>query len=552
MGISMSKGTILVVEDESSDTEFAKQKYRDLAESLPQIVFELDADGTITYANRIAFEWFGYTPEDLANGLNVFEMLIPENREIARTNFQKALLGDNLPYSEYIAQRKDGSSFHCGIYSSLIIKDHQPIGLRGILIDITERKLAEEALRHAEAKYRSMFENSIDAIFQTTPSGLLLTANQAAADILGYQSPEELISAINGHTHNFLMAPSVWRELKQALEERGVVKKFEYQAYRKDGSAIWLSENAWAVRNPSGDILYYEGHAEDITEWKDAQKAREMIEMQWQQAHKMEAVGQLAAGIAHEINTPMQYVGDNVRFLLDAFNDLNKVINVYERLLEAARKASVDVKLIEEVTSELASSDIEYLRREISKAIDQTLEGVERVSRIVRAMKDFSHPGTTEKRATDIHKAIENTLIVCRNEWKYVAEVATDFDPDMPLVPCFPEDFNQVILNLVVNATHAIADILERQSGEKGTITVQTRRDRSMAEIRVTDTGGGIPEEARPRVFDPFFTTKEVGKGTGQGLPIAHSTVVGKHGGTLTFETETNRGTTFIIRLPLE
>jgi two-component system NtrC family sensor kinase len=530
----------------------SEERYRELAEALPLVVFEADVNGRIIYANRIAFKWFGYTPEDLESGLNVFEMLISADRDGARINFQKALLGNALLYFEYTARRKDGSCFHCSIHSSPIIRANNLIGLRGVLSDITERKLAEEALRQAEAKYRSMFENSIDAIFQITPWGKLLTANPAAANMLGYEFPEHLISQNKEHDCPLFMMPSSWQKLKQELDEKDSVKKYDFQARRKDGSTVWLSINAWAVRNSSGQTLYYEGHADDVTEWKRAQKEREIMEIQLYQARKLEAIGQLAAGIAHEINTPMQYVGDNLHFLLDAFNGLKSAIELHERLLGSAKNGSLDSKLISEAEAELAAFDIDYLKEEISDAIDQTLEGIERVSTIVGAMKDFSHPGTGEKRATDIHKAIENTLVVCRNEWKYVAEIVTDFDSNMPLVFCIPGDFNQAILNLVVNAAHAIADIVENRSGGKGTITVQTLCNRGFAEIRVTDTGGGIPEEARSKIFEPFFTTKEVGKGTGQGLAIAHSTIVRKHGGSLTFQTEMGHGTTFIIRLPLE
>jgi two-component system NtrC family sensor kinase len=530
----------------------SEERYRELAESLPLVVFEADINGKIKYANRLAFKWFGYTPEDLEKGLNVFEMLIPADRERARIDFQKALLGNNPPYSEYTARRRDGSSFHCSVNSSLIVRADQLIGLRGVISDITERKLAEEALLQAEAKYRSMFENSIDAVFQITPSGKLLTANQAAADMLGYEFPEDLISQNNEHDCPFFMTSGSWRELKRELDEKGSIRKYEFQARRKDGSTAWLSKNAWVVRNSIGQTLYYEGHADDVTEWKLAQKERKLMEIQLYQAHKLEAIGQLAAGIAHEINTPMQYVGDNLHFLLDAFNGLKSAIELHERLLGSAKSGSLDSNLISEAEAELAAFDIDYLKEEISKAIDQTLEGIERVSTIVGAMKDFSHPGTGEKKATDIHKAIENTLVVCRNEWKYVAEIVTDFDPNMPLVSCVPGDFNQVILNLVVNAAHAIADVVENRSGEKGTITVQTLSNGGFAEIRVTDTGGGIPKEARSKIFEPFFTTKQVGKGTGQGLAIAHSTIVRKHGGSLTFQTGIGRGTTFIIRLPLE
>jgi signal transduction histidine kinase len=176
-------------------------------------------------------------------------------------------------------------------------------------------------------------------------------------------------------------------------------------------------------------------------------------------------------------------------------------------------------------------------------------EGVNRVAGIVRAMKRFSHPGPAEKIPTDIHQAIESTILVSRNEWKYVADLTTDFEPGMPLVPCIAGEFNQVILNLIVNAAHAIADAI-KGSGGKGAIRIGTRNNGGFAEIRVSDTGSGIPEAIRSKVFDPFFTTKPVGKGTGQGLAIAHSVIVQKHRGTIRFETENGKGTTFVIQLP--
>ncbi|MBU0595079.1 histidine kinase, partial [Candidatus Bipolaricaulota bacterium] len=196
--------------------------------------------------------------------------------------------------------------------------------------------------------------------------------------------------------------------------------------------------------------------------------------------------------------------------------------------------------------------DLDFLKEEIPKAIAQSLEGVGRVAEIVRSMKEFSHPGGTEKQATDLNRAIEATITVARNEWKYVAEMAMDLDPDLPPVPCLAGDFNQVILNLIINAAHAIGDVVGENSGEKGTVTITTRQNGDWAEIRISDTGTGIPEENRSKIFDHFFTTKELGKGTGQGLAIAHAVITEKHSGTITVESEVGKGTTFIIRLPIE
>ncbi len=282
---------------------------------------------------------------------------------------------------------------------------------------------------------------------------------------------------------------------------------------------------------------------EDITE-------RKQLETQLGLAQKMESIGQLAAGIAHEINTPTQFVSDNLRFLTESFGDIQKVLTVYEQVIKSLPPDVIDRHLLTTMENTVAEADLEYVSEEIPKALQQSLDGSERVGKIVRAMKEFSHPGTTEKKPIDLNQAIESTITVARNEWKYVADVVTDFDPQLPVVPCLPGEFNQVILNLLINAAHAIEAAVGPEAEVKGTITVTTRMTESGAEIRVTDTGTGIPEAARKKLFDPFFTTKEVGKGTGQGLAIAHDVVVNKHGGTLTFESTVGVGTTFIIQLP--
>jgi PAS domain S-box-containing protein len=278
---------------------------------------------------------------------------------------------------------------------------------------------------------------------------------------------------------------------------------------------------------------------------------RKRMEADLAQSQKMESIGQLAAGIAHEINTPIQYVGDNARFLQDAFGQFDGLLESLEGLCRIAKDGNAAEGLVGRLETVIREADVEYLRDEIPKAVQQSLEGVDRVAHIVRAMKEFSHPNRGQKQPVDLNRAIETTLTISRNEWKYVADMQTDLDPALPPVPCLANDFNQVILNVVVNAAHAIAPVIGNGAQGKGTIAVSTRREGEWAEIRIRDTGTGIPAEIRQKIFDPFFTTKEVGKGTGQGLSIAHYIVVKKHGGTITFETETGRGTTFIIRLPL-
>ncbi|MFZ0136097.1 MAG: ATP-binding protein [Candidatus Sulfotelmatobacter sp.] len=410
--------------------------------------------------------------------------------------------------------------------------------------DITEREKVGDALREAERKYRGIFDNAIFGIFQTTPQGRFLSMNPATARIFGYDSPEEMIATTADISRQLYVDPKHRDQFTLMLETMGLVQKFECEVFRKDGGRIWVSVAARAVRN-NGIIDRYEGMCEDITESK-------LLRGQLLQAQKLESVGQLAAGIAHEINTPTQYIGDNVRFLKDAFQDLKSLVTKYDVLLAAATANTLSCENVAEVAAEVERVDAGYLLEEIPKAIEQTLEGVTRVSQLVSAMKEFSHPGTKEKTPLDLNHAIQSTITVARNEWKYVADVETEFDPSLPLVSCQPGEFNQVILNLIVNAAHAIAEVVGKNGSQKGKIKVQTRDCQEWVEIRIQDTGSGIPEKARARIFDPFFTTKKIGKGTGQGLAIARSVVVDKHDGSIHFETEEGKGTTFIIRLPYD
>lgn len=271
------------------------------------------------------------------------------------------------------------------------------------------------------------------------------------------------------------------------------------------------------------------------------------LRREMQEARRLAVIGELAAGIAHEINTPLQFIGDNTVFLDGEFRRLRDLLAACQ---EMGRTGACD-ELLERLRTLAEEADLDFLNEEIPRAIEQSLEGIDRVVAIVRAMKEFAHPGPECKTPTDLHHVITTTVTLARNEWKYVADVEMQFAPDLPKVPCLQRDLNQVILNLVINAAHAIGEIVSRDSGQKGRITIRTRFNEPWAEIRVEDTGCGIPAEIRDRIFDRFFTTKPAGRGTGQGLAIARSIVVDQHGGTIGVESEVGEGTAFIIRLPL-
>jgi signal transduction histidine kinase len=312
----------------------------------------------------------------------------------------------------------------------------------------------------------------------------------------------------------------------------------------------YLQEIPWEEEGPF--LLEERCLLDDISERLGTLMERKQIERELAQAHRLEAVGQLAAGIVHEINTPTQFVGDNTRFLRDAFTDINVLFDKLHQLLQEAKNGPNTSDLLTDIENCLCNANTQYLRKEIPLAIEQSLDGMERVSNIVQSMKEYSHPGTGKKQAIDLNRALESMLTIARNEWKYVAELQLDLAPDLPPVTCLPGDINQVFLNLIVNAAHAIEAKLGKNPRQKGTLAVRTRRDGDNIIIQIQDNGTGIPANIQDRIFDPFFTTKKVGCGTGQGLTISRSIVVDRHGGTISFASEMGQGTTFTICIPFQ
>jgi signal transduction histidine kinase len=288
---------------------------------------------------------------------------------------------------------------------------------------------------------------------------------------------------------------------------------------------------------------YLRGLMLDITELR--RLGRELVASQ-----KLESVGRLAAGVAHEINTPVQFVSDNVQFVRTSLTDIDAVIGAYRQLLQAAQCGENVAAAVKCALAAESAADLDYILSQAPLALDGSLEGLGRIATIVRSMKEFAHPDQTEKTPADLNQAIRSTLVIANNEYKYVAELDTHFG-ELPPVECHLGEINQVILNLIVNATHAISDVV-KDTGQMGKITVRTRHNGDDVEISIQDTGAGIPAAVRDKLFEPFFTTKGVGKGTGQGLALARSVIVNKHVGSLRFESECGKGTTFFIRLPIK
>ena len=328
----------------------------------------------------------------------------------------------------------------------------------------------------------------------------------------------------------------MWQTITKGGEWRGKLRN-----RKKNGDLFWEDATITPIFGPNREISHYLAVKEDVTE-------RLEIEAQLRQAQKLEAIGQLAAGIAHEINTPAQFVTDNLQFIRDSWLAVSELIEKYRTLIGNC-EADIPLSMKRSFSEIEQIADFKFISDEMPNAIEQGLDGARRIAKIVHAMKEFSHPDSAEKVQIDLNQAIDSTITVARNEWKYVAEVATEFEKDLPLVVCYPGEINQVVLNLIVNAAHSIKDKVN--GGEKGKITIRTSMRGDHVEIAISDTGLGISDAIRTRIFEPFFTTKDVGKGTGQGLALAHSVIVKKHLGKIWFETEIGSGTTFFIHLPI-
>jgi signal transduction histidine kinase len=277
--------------------------------------------------------------------------------------------------------------------------------------------------------------------------------------------------------------------------------------------------------------------------------ARKRVEVELRLAQKLEAVGRLAAGIAHEINTPLQSVTGSVYFASQSVKDLLGLVDAYRSAHRARGETSSPDEIDARLTTAEIAADLPFLLDNLPQSLELAQEGLSRVATIVHSIKEFAHPDAAEMKRIDLNRAVETTLAIARNEYTSVAEVETDLG-ELPLVNCHGGELNQVLLNLIVNAAHTIEDAV-RHTSKKGRITIRTHRAGDYAVVSVSDTGAGIPLDIRNRVFDPFFTTKEVGKGTGQGLAIARSVIVKRHGGEISFETELGRGTTFLVKVPI-
>jgi PAS domain S-box-containing protein len=503
-------------------------------DNAPTICALKDPNGILLYANKTTGKHF---PQLAMLGGMGFAWLPPEISG-SREEDGEVIAGGQVIETVRAVPAPGQEERHWLIYR-FPVPDGNGQTLVGVsALDITERRQVEHALR----RQALILETIQDAVVVTDLAGRVTGCNAAASVVFGY-THDEMLGRV----------PPVWSEAEseaRLAEVRASIAssgrwKGELLFRRKEGAEGACDMAVVPFRDEHGREAGLIAVIRDATE-------RRALARQVLQSQKLEAIGQLAAGIAHEINTPNQYVADNVHFLESAFGQLFTAMQQHRALLEAARAVPDLAEPLAAAEQADQAADVDYLATEVPTSIRQSLDGLKRIAEIVSGVKAFAHPGDESKTPVDLNAALEKVIMVSRNEWKYVAEIETAFDPELPTVPCFAGEIDQVFLNIIVNAAHAIGDAMVGQPGARGRITVGTRRAGDHVEIRITDTGEGIPAEVQPRIFDPFFTTKPVGKGTGQGLTISHRLVVERHAGALTFETTSGEGTTFIIRLPLD
>jgi PAS domain S-box-containing protein len=412
----------------------------------------------------------------------------------------------------------------------------------GLAREIAHRKRIADALSDSQNRMMAINDSLYEGVLVFDENGHIALSNRAADRLLSDEEklPSRDLDAVMRLVLDEQAIVFSKGPFRQVIQEGVGIQDEDAVFVRRDGKPVAVAYACVPLLEKDGvqgAILSFR----DIGAFKQAQ--RDAL-----QASKLASVGQLAAGIAHEINTPIQYIGDNLRFLSNAFQSLVGLLKRSEQLLgdlegEQAEQARSALERARE------QADADYLLENIPEATRQSLEGAGQVARIVLAMKEFSHPGERAKAEVDINRAVENTVAVSRNEWKQWANLETTLEETLPRVNCLAGEINQVLLNLVVNAAHAIE---EAKRGANGRIGITTRRiDDDRVEIAIEDNGIGMTEATIEQIFDPFFTTKKVGKGTGQGLSICRDVIVAKHGGRISVNSTPGAGSRFSVILPI-
>ena len=497
----------------------SEKKYRELVDFLPITIIETDRAGRIVTLNRTALALFGLAHDDLDQGTNIRQIVPPRYLEKIIDTFMELTAENTRIEGEYTLSKKDGREFPTLLFSAPIVQEDSVKGFRCAVIDITEIKRAQEACRLSEEKFRSIYEHALEGIYQITPGGRFLSANPALVRMIGFETAAEMMASITDVGRQFFVHPEERQVLVNLFKEKGVVAGFEFEAYRRDGTIIWISINAHAVKKEDGEIIYHEGTMEDVTRRKEMEEQLRQAYMVLHEtndrlieADKLAAVGTLAAGVAHEILNPVN------------------IIAVGIATLESTQARSEAVK-----------EAFAIFRRQI-----------DRIVRITRDLQQFSRRSAGKVELTDVCELIRYTLSLCEPRLKVEnVLLASDGDDAIPKIAMDPNRMGQVFLNIINNAVDAMAEKDKKVLRISTKVISEPGISASRVLIAISDQGIGIRDEDLNRIFDPFFTTKKEGKGTGLGLSICH-TIVQNHGGRIWAENNSSGGATLFVELPVE
>ena len=515
-----------------------EQRWKFAIDGSGDAVFDWDIRQNTVHRSAQFFKMLGLSadegPEDLEN------LVHPDDLPLVRAKYAGLLAGlQDLCAFEHRLEHRDGSWRWIMARCTVMRRDPDGRAARilGVHTDITALKKVEAQLRAQQAENRMLAlvaEHTTNSVIISDGAGLIEWVNRGFETITGYS----LTEVIGRKPGAILQGPDSDPVVVDHIRSRiraGEAVRAKILNYRKDRRPIWIALEVQPVRESSGTISHFVAVMEDVTEAERAEAERRL-------SQKLQSVGQLASGIAHEINTPIQFVGDSITFLDEAWHNIEPFVKS-ARVLPPPHADSVDP------AAELLNEDVDFLLDNFPIAIARARDGVKRVAGIVRAMKEFAHPDKGEFTGSDINATLQNTLAVASHEYKYFG-TATIECGEIPQVRCRISSINQVLLNLIVNAGHALAD--KQHTKQTGRIDIKSRREGDWVVISVSDNGCGIPEPILERIFDPFFTSKEVGRGTGQGLAIARTIVVEQHGGRLQVQSRLGEGSTFEMWLPVD
>ncbi|MGE4442146.1 MAG: PAS domain S-box protein [Desulfomicrobium sp.] len=519
-----------------------ENKYKNIFDNAPYGIFQVCSRGFMSINPALARTLGFDNPDEMRAYFTDVPLQLYASLDERAVILKEALSHGSIRDRDLRLKRKDGSIFWARINGRIIFDDKGELEyFEGFMHDVTELRTFMDRLSKSEKLFRSLAETMHQGLVQIDVTGRATYCNDHFCDLVRHSREEILGEDLVRFVHP---------------DDRSEYQRFIGYAERKASPDLadirWLTSDAhvFSIVTP---VSLEEDDASPGGFWLLVMDVtgRKLIESQMLHNQKLEAIGLLAAGIAHEINTPAQYMLNYTSFIKEAVENLAVAFAGHGEFFErwaSLEEVSADVAKVFALDSEL---QVRFYFDELPAAISETVEGLDKISAIVSSVKQFVHPGHVHQMNVDLNRLVADTVNLCRNEWKYVSELVTDLDPGLPPVPCLSQEIGQVLLNLVVNAAHAISEARERDERRDGRILIRTRKRGDWAEIRVVDNGCGIPPYIQNHIFEPFFTTKPIGTGTGQGLFIVYTIVVKNHGGSVSFETKAGQGTSFIFSLPL-